>query len=130
LSELISIHLCRDCGKQISEARIGAFPDATRCAFCDAKRQIKFSIEKKSRVKLPKKTSSKRLCRDCGKQIPPARIRVIPNATLCVACQSGLESAAPNRHVRRIDEGLAGTREAHKRIRGRLWGDMLKRNRE
>ena len=124
-----SIRLCRDCGKQISETRIGAFPNATRCAFCDEKRQIEL-YGAKGRIKLPKRSSSIRLCIDCGEQITEARVKALPDTTRCVGCQSRLESSAPNSHVRKIDEGLAGTREGHKRMRGQQRGDMLKRNRE
>ena len=31
-------------------------------------------------------------CRDCGAEIAPARLRVMPFATRCVQCQSALES--------------------------------------
>jgi DnaK suppressor protein len=32
------------------------------------------------------------LCEDCGHEIPPRRLQVIPSATLCVACQSRRET--------------------------------------
>jgi DnaK suppressor protein len=32
------------------------------------------------------------LCEDCGQQIPPRRLEVVPAATLCVRCQSRHES--------------------------------------
>src|SRR5262249_10006396 len=31
------------------------------------------------------------VCRDCGEAIPPARLKVLPFATRCVACQASLE---------------------------------------
>lgn len=46
-------------------------------------------------------------------------------ATLCVACKTGSDDD-PSPH---IDEGLAGTREDHKRMRGKQWGDMVQRSR-
>ena len=30
-------------------------------------------------------------CEDCGKQIPPQRLRVVPTATRCVDCQRKYE---------------------------------------
>jgi DnaK suppressor protein len=39
------------------------------------------------------------VCRDCGKPIPAARLRVLPSATRCVACQAQLEGASPRRAV-------------------------------
>jgi RNA polymerase-binding transcription factor DksA len=68
-----------------------------------------------------------RLCIDCGVVIPPERVHTIPSVARCVRCQSALEQ---NRDTRAyIDEGLAGTREGHKRMRGQLWGDMRNRAR-
>jgi len=32
------------------------------------------------------------VCRDCGEAIAPARLRVMPFAIRCVACQAGLEA--------------------------------------
>jgi DnaK suppressor protein len=29
------------------------------------------------------------LCESCGKPIPPARLEVVPEATLCVSCKTG-----------------------------------------
>lgn len=34
------------------------------------------------------------VCRDCGGDIPPARLKVMPFATRCVACQSSYEMAS------------------------------------
>src|SRR5262245_2574203 len=33
------------------------------------------------------------VCRDCGGDIPPARLKVMPFATRCVACQTSHEAA-------------------------------------
>lgn len=33
------------------------------------------------------------ICEDCGHEIPPRRLQVIPSATLCVACQSRRETS-------------------------------------
>ena len=32
------------------------------------------------------------LCENCGQQIPPGRLEILPYATLCVSCQSQQES--------------------------------------
>lgn len=32
------------------------------------------------------------VCEDCGRVIPQARLKIIPNATLCVQCMSVRES--------------------------------------
>jgi phage/conjugal plasmid C-4 type zinc finger TraR family protein len=34
------------------------------------------------------------LCVECGEKIPAARRKVLPGATTCVACQSGLDTRA------------------------------------
>jgi DnaK suppressor protein len=33
------------------------------------------------------------VCRECGEAIAPARLKVLPFATRCVACQASLETA-------------------------------------
>ncbi|MBX3504429.1 MAG: TraR/DksA C4-type zinc finger protein [Parvibaculum sp.] len=35
-------------------------------------------------------------CKDCGDQIPPARLRASPSARKCVACQTDREQRAAN----------------------------------
>ncbi|MCO6436500.1 MAG: TraR/DksA C4-type zinc finger protein [Phycisphaerae bacterium] len=35
---------------------------------------------------------AKGVCADCGKRIPAARLRIIPDATRCVPCQEALEA--------------------------------------
>lgn len=37
------------------------------------------------------------ICRDCGEDIAPARLKVLPFAIYCVGCQSKLETAGPRR---------------------------------
>lgn len=64
-----------------------------------------------------------RLCRECRQPIPAARLKVVPGATLCVDCKKGADDDSSPR----IDEGLAGTREDHKRMRGKQWGEMIQR---
>ena len=34
------------------------------------------------------------VCTECGASIPPPRLRAVPDATTCVACQERLEHAA------------------------------------
>ena len=69
-------------------------------------------------------------CVDCDVEIPIARLRAIPNVIRCAACQEKLESSHPELIERRVDEGLAGTREDHKKMRGKLYSDMRKRRYE
>ena len=38
------------------------------------------------------------LCGSCGAEIPFDRLKIEPQATLCVACASRLESKTPGRH--------------------------------
>jgi len=70
---------------------------------------------------------SLRLCSDCGISIPPERINAVPDITRCIKCQNDFEMHHDTRP--RINEGLAGTRDAHKKMRGKLWGDMRNRGR-
>jgi len=99
-----------------------------RRADITSKRQVASYSSKKRKSKNISKSDN--LCIDCGEPIPKARLKAKPNASRCVGCQSSVESADPNSYVRRVDEGLAGTREGHKRMRGQVWGDMLRRSRE
>lgn len=66
-------------------------------------------------------------CIGCGQCIPPGRVEVNPNVARCTKCQSEFEQTHDTRQ--KIDEGLAGTRDAHKKMRGQLWGDMRNRGR-
>jgi phage/conjugal plasmid C-4 type zinc finger TraR family protein len=34
-------------------------------------------------------------CEDCGREIPPARLRVVPMAKYCAGCQSGRDHDEP-----------------------------------
>jgi hypothetical protein len=76
----------------------------------------------------PVASASERLCIECGVVIPPERVRAIPTVSRCMKCQSSLEQTHDTR--RWIDEGLAGTREGHKKMRGKLLSDMRKRVRD
>ena len=68
-----------------------------------------------------------RLCIECGAVIPAERVQAVPSVSRCVKCQSIFEKSHDTRP--RIDEGLPGTREGHKRMRGQIWGDMRNRGR-
>jgi RNA polymerase-binding transcription factor DksA len=70
------------------------------------------------------------LCVDCGGLIPPARVEAVPNVQRCTKCQSRFESRDPSIIKRTVDEGLAGSRDDHKKMRAHLWGDMMRRRRE
>jgi phage/conjugal plasmid C-4 type zinc finger TraR family protein len=74
------------------------------------------------------KNSSKWNCIDCGEIIPEARLEISPQTNRCVKCQQALEGKNPNTYKRKIDEGLAGSREDHKRLKAREWGAMINRN--
>jgi RNA polymerase-binding transcription factor DksA len=76
------------------------------------------------------KRSEDILCIDCGGLIPPARVEAIPNVQRCTKCQSLFESRDPSIFKRRVDEGLAGSRDDNKKMRARQWGDMQRRRRE
>lgn len=69
-----------------------------------------------------------RTCISCRHPIPSARLKLIPNALRCAKCQSHLENF--HDFHRYVDEGLPGTREAHKQMRGQDWSDMRKRGRD
>jgi hypothetical protein len=76
------------------------------------------------------KGSEDYLCIDCGELIPLARVEAIPNVQRCVNCQRLFEKKDSSITTRRIDEGLAGSRDDHKKMRSRQWGDMIRRHRE
>lgn len=67
---------------------------------------------------------SLRPCAICGQRIPRERTLKNPDARHCVTCLSSLEGDF--RHY--IDEGIAGTREEHKVIRGKIWSDSRNRD--
>lgn len=54
-------------------------------------------------------TVATRSCETCGRSIPAARLAQVPDARLCVDCQTTYESTHDARP--HIDEGLAGSRE-------------------
>ena len=41
------------------------------------------------------------MCEECGKRIPPERLLIVPEATLCVACQRELEKVDSLRRMSR-----------------------------
>jgi hypothetical protein len=67
-------------------------------------------------------------CIECGEPIPEARLKITPQPCRCVECQQTLERKNPDNCKRKIDEGLAGSREDHKRLKARDWGAMVNRN--
>lgn len=68
-----------------------------------------------------------RLCIECGGVIPHARVVAVPAVSRCVKCQSVFEHTHDTRP--HINEGLAGTRDENKKMRGQLRGDMRNRGR-
>ena len=106
------------------------------------------SIKPTKKTKTPKKTSKTsgkkfpgrcdrnipgpkdHLCVDCGNLIPQARVKAIPNVQRCTECQSLNERQNPSLVKRKVDEGLAGSRDDHKKMRARQWSDMIRRHRE
>ena len=74
-----------------------------------------------------------KLCVDCSVVIPPERLSVAPNTLRCTKCQGKLEKSNPNAFARprmRTNEGIAGTREDHYRMRGEVFGGIRSRNHE
>ena len=71
---------------------------------------------------------STRICLTCTNPISASRLNVVPHALRCAKCQSLIEKNIDYHQY--IDEGLAGTREAHKHMRGGLLSDMIKRGKE
>lgn len=72
-------------------------------------------------------TVTTRSCEDCSRCIPSARLAKVPDARLCVACQTAYEVTHDTRP--KIDEGLAGNREDQKRMRSKQWSEMVQRSR-
>lgn len=58
-------------------------------------------------------------CIDCGHNIPASRVASTPNVQRCVRCQEVLERQDPTINERRVDEGIAGTREDNGLMRAR-----------
>jgi phage/conjugal plasmid C-4 type zinc finger TraR family protein len=71
--------------------------------------------------------NSTRLCCDCGEPIPVKRLEANPDAGRCVECQMEFEGRNPHIASRKADEGIAGSREDHKKLRARDWGAMINR---
>jgi len=80
-------------------------------------------------VSRPASNATARRCIDCRREIPVERLEAIPNTTRCLACQRVHEGMSPGSTNRRIDEGLAGTRGGHKRMRGQVWSAVRRRSR-
>lgn len=74
-----------------------------------------------------KSVTCARLCIECGATIPHARVVAVPTVSRCVKCQSEFEHTHDTRP--HINEGLGGTRDENKKMRGQLWGDMRNRGR-
>ncbi len=74
-----------------------------------------------------KSVADVRLCVECGVVIPHARVVAVPTVARCVKCQSEFEHTHDTRP--HINEGLAGTRDENKKMRGQLWRDMRNRGR-
>jgi len=74
-----------------------------------------------------KLTPNVKLCIDCSNVIPPQRA-AIKGIVRCVACQSKLEKSNPGSVERRVDEGIAGTREDNRRARRNNFRDLQRRN--
>ena|ERR1019366_2149695 len=68
-----------------------------------------------------------RLCVDCGAIIPSSRVEAVPTVSRCIKCQSEFEYTHDTRP--HINEGLPGTRDENKKMRGQLWGDVRNRGR-
>ena len=75
-------------------------------------------------------SSDARECLDCGVVIPVARVQAIPNVIRCAHCQEKLEAGHPELSERKVDEGLAGSREDNKKMRNKNFSDIRKRNYE
>ena len=70
---------------------------------------------------------TERFCTSCQEPIPEERLASLPNTRYCVRCQG--QSEAGHDTKRYLDEGLAGSRDDHKKMRGRQWGEMVQRSR-
>ena len=80
-----------------------------------------------SAVTLP---ASFKKCQACGEDISLDRIKAIPTTKTCLACQEEIETSHPEMVERKVkEEGLAGSREDHKKMRSNQWRDIQRRNR-
>lgn len=75
----------------------------------------------------PEPATDARLCIECGVVISQARVVAAPSVSRCVKCQAEFERTHDTRP--HINEGLAGTRDENKKMRGQLRGDMSNRGR-
>jgi len=81
---------------------------------------------KETKAKIVISESQDRLCIDCEKPIPEARLAVSPKSIRCVKCQFAYEKKHDTSP--KINEGIAGTRDENKRMRAQIWGEIRKRN--
>lgn len=44
------------------------------------------------------------ICESCGQQIPPERLEIVPETTLCVACANKLEQGIRRQRIQMADE--------------------------
>ncbi len=58
------------------------------------------------------------LCEECGERIPQKRLMIVPEATLCVPCQTDLEKLDSRKSFAERTFGPVG------KERARAWGDM------
>lgn len=58
------------------------------------------------------------LCEECGERIPEKRLLIVPEATLCVPCQTDLEKLASRKSFAERAFGPVG------KERTKAWGDM------
>lgn len=63
--------------------------DAEMAALIDAREMDRFEAGRAGRVAAP--PAHPVACADCGVQIPPERLRIVPATRRCVRCQSWLE---------------------------------------
>jgi len=71
-------------------------------------------------------------CLDCGCEIQEARIEKHPDVLRCVGCQTLYEQNNPDsvRRKMKVEEGLVGSRDDHKSMRGKVFGDIRRRKYE
>jgi RNA polymerase-binding transcription factor DksA len=88
---------------------------------------VKLQMQRSNAIPENTDSPSPRNCIVCGVGISTKRIEAYSSATRCITCQSEYEQYHDTRP--RIDEGLPGTREAHTKMRGQLWGELRNRGR-
>jgi|APSaa5957512535_1039671.scaffolds.fasta_scaffold36281_3 RNA polymerase-binding transcription factor DksA len=82
-----------------------------------------------SKRKRSRANSLGKICIDCSAVIPIQRAS-IEGVVRCVPCQSRWERSNPGIVERRVDEGIAGTREDNQRTRNNNSGDLQRRRNE